>query len=444
MNKQLEIILDNYANEMVTKLQDLIKIKSIVDFDSSTKDAPFGPGPKQALDYALALAETKGFETVNFDNRAAEIIYGDADESIGAALHLDIVPEGKSWDFPPYGGIIHDGKIYGRGSTDNKGPFIATLYACLAIKESNLPISKKIRMIVGTCEEIGSFPCIDYYLSKTKAPECGIVPDARFPAIFAEKGFLTFKIIKQLRQNSNSSFVLKSIEGGEAPNVVPSSATAVFIDKNDMTEKTVYGYGKTAHASTPHLGENAILNLFNNLLNDAEISNELRTEVTALSKCFSDIYGSGMDISFEDFSGKLTLNLGTVTYNNGQLEILSNIRFPITFGVDDLRKKIIDKLDELDAQYKEISYMKHFYMDKESDLMKKLIDIYRKETGDTENLPIAHGAGSYARVLDGFVPFGPLFPKDPILFHMENEALKIEKLLKLSKIYAETLYQLAK
>ena len=36
------------------------------------------------------------------------------DETVGVLVHLDVVPEGEGWTYPPYGGEIHDGKIYGR------------------------------------------------------------------------------------------------------------------------------------------------------------------------------------------------------------------------------------------------------------------------------------------------------------------------------------------
>ena len=60
------------------------------------------------------------------------------DETVGILVHLDVVPEGDGWDYDPYGGEIHEGKIYGRGAVDDKGPAIACLYAMKALKDSEL------------------------------------------------------------------------------------------------------------------------------------------------------------------------------------------------------------------------------------------------------------------------------------------------------------------
>lgn len=50
--------------------------------------------------------------------------------------HLDVVPEGDGWSFDPFGGEIRDGKVFGRGAMDDKGPTIAALYALAALRDS--------------------------------------------------------------------------------------------------------------------------------------------------------------------------------------------------------------------------------------------------------------------------------------------------------------------
>jgi succinyl-diaminopimelate desuccinylase len=69
-----------------------------------------------------------------------------------------VVPEGAGWTVDPFGGEIIDHKIFGRGAVDDKGPLIAVFYACCAIKDSGLPLKKKIKQIIGTNEEKGVFP----------------------------------------------------------------------------------------------------------------------------------------------------------------------------------------------------------------------------------------------------------------------------------------------
>ena len=75
---------------------------------------------------------------------------------IGVLGHLDVVPEGDGWTYHPYGAEIHQGKIYGRGTVDDKGPIIAALYGLKAIKDAGLKLSKRVRILFGTNEENGS------------------------------------------------------------------------------------------------------------------------------------------------------------------------------------------------------------------------------------------------------------------------------------------------
>lgn len=137
----------------------------------------------------------------HYHEEAAEINFGQGEEAAGVICHVDVVPEGEGWTHNPYGGEIKDGNIYGRGAVDDKGCFIAAFYACLALKESGIPLTKQIKHIVGTNEELGYFPCIRYYKEHTdKMPVCGIVPDSWFPAAFAEKGIWNYEFHKTFSQ----------------------------------------------------------------------------------------------------------------------------------------------------------------------------------------------------------------------------------------------------
>ena len=124
---------------------------------------PFGEGVSKSLGCALEISKKLGFKVVNLDGHVGYAEYGDGEEYVAALGHLDVVPEGDDWIYPAYGAEIHDGKIYGRGTTDDKGPIMASLYGLKAIKELGLPLSKKIRIIFGTNEETGSKD-IEYYL----------------------------------------------------------------------------------------------------------------------------------------------------------------------------------------------------------------------------------------------------------------------------------------
>ena len=271
-------------------------IAEIVKFDSSLAPAqpsmPFGKGAADCLAYFLDLAASFGFETHNYDNYVGEVIFGEGKE-FAVLAHLDVVPAGKGWTKLPFGGEICDGKLYGRGTMDDKGPAVICLYCLRALKESGFVPKKKIKLIVGCNEECG-WACIDHYNQCAHMPEEGFTPDADFPAIFAEKGILHFETAFPL---PDAPFT--SLTAGERPNMVCDYAAASGVSVRGAEKEgicvhgnTVEARGKSAHASTPEKGVNA--------LGIAQIS------VVRNASRHSYDYGSGLFRSFGHSSGGLS------------------------------------------------------------------------------------------------------------------------------------------
>jgi len=206
-------VIDDYRNEIIQTIQDFVKIKSVEEDPEERK--PFGKGPYNALIYALNVGEKLGFKVENFGGYAGHAEYGEGDETVGILAHVDVVPEGDGWTYPPFGGEIHDGKIYGRGSYDDKGACIAALYALKAIKDSGLTLGKKVRIIFGTNEET-SMAGISYYLRKNREPDVAFSPDSPFPVVYSEKGILDLIFSKKINKNY-LKFSVESIQGGDIP-----------------------------------------------------------------------------------------------------------------------------------------------------------------------------------------------------------------------------------
>lgn len=466
MNQSISDRLDSYQPEMVEALQKLIRIRSVLS--EAVEGAPFGEGIQRALEFILELGREKGFECINFDNYACEINLGDGEESIGAVSHLDVVPEGTGWTVDPFGGEIADHKIFGRGAVDDKGPLIAVFYACCAIKDSGLPLKKKIKHIIGTNEEKGVFPCLRYYKDNGQVPGCGFVPDSWFPAAFAEKGFLDFQFIQDFGDQNDQQDRIKLLElaGGEALNIVAPEAKAVF--KGSAEERAfVAGLlkkhpdpqisaeengdllilivkGKAAHASTPEIGNNAISRLLCFLRKvqfaPYDLCNTLHILADTAGK---DWDGTGLGIACGDHTGTLTNNLGILSYRNGTLSLKMNIRSPITAKPERIAEQLGAAAEKAGMKCEMLNYNPHFYMPEDHPLIRLLTDVYREATGDLVSMPVAHGGGSYARILENFVPFGPSIKGEELCFHKQDEFITCERLLLLSKIYAEALYRLA-
>ncbi len=455
MNAELEKILEGYRDEMAVKLQELIRIESVASAESGggTEEAPFGKGPKQAMQYMMELGREKGFECINYNNKACELNFGEKKEdAVGIVSHVDVVPAGGEWTYPPYEGQLHDGKIYGRGAVDDKGPAIAAFYAALAIKESGLSLNKNVTQIIGSYEESGKFPCIRHYLEAAeRIPSCGIVPDSYFPVCFSEKHFVNIRFTASCERpcgtdsEGGSGKVLKRIKGGTAINVVPAWAEAVFTDETGSVSETIEETGLAAHASTPEQGDNAIAKLINNLAQQEFEPVNVCAAIRELSAAMCmDTDGSGLGIFRRDETGQTTCNLGLISYEDGQLTAEVNVRLPLSLGADKLQERIRDRVGDTELEAEITHFLKGFYTDVNKEPAKTMVQVYREETGDMDSAPFANGGGSYARVMDNFIPFGIALQDEPLQFHVEDEHISVDRLMQAARIYAEALYRLAK
>ena len=213
-----ELIL-KYKNEAISMLSDLVAFESVLDEFNPNSDAPFGIENKKALEYLLKKASNDGFVVKNVDNYAGHIEYGQGEEILGVLAHLDVVPVKKEeWNSYPFTLTLQDGKMYGRGSMDDKGPLVSSYIALKLLKELNFIPNKRIRLIVGCDEESGS-RCLHHYLSKEEKPTLGFSPDAEFPLIYGEKGMTSYDIYGDVSDDVIEEFIC-----GDRYNIVPSLA----------------------------------------------------------------------------------------------------------------------------------------------------------------------------------------------------------------------------
>ena len=154
---------------------------------------------------------------------------------MGILCHLDVVAEGSGWSCDPFGGEVRDGVMYGRGTLDDKGPTIAAFYAMKALKECGIQPKKKIRMILGLDEETESAG-MKYYMQKVRMPDFAIVPDSDFPLVNGEKGIMIFDLAKKLGKPEQGGISLRRLWGGNAPNMVPDTASAVVYSEKGYDE----------------------------------------------------------------------------------------------------------------------------------------------------------------------------------------------------------------
>ncbi|MCR4431393.1 MAG: dipeptidase PepV [Tepidanaerobacteraceae bacterium] len=469
----MDSLIDQWKDEIVEETRNLIKIRSVEE--PAKNDRPFGDGPYEALRYSLELSEKLGFSTRNHENFAGHAEWGQGRDIVGILVHLDVVPEGSGWSYPPYEGRVVDGKIYGRGASDDKGPAVAALYALRAVKEAGIPLKKRVRIIFGTNEESG-WGCMKHYFEEKKEeiPAMGFSPDAGFPIINREKGILIFNIDKNF-ERLPEKIRINSIKGGQRPNMVPDYCEADIRVKDDLREDImrkfdsfkkgkdaslemeessdgfiVKSYGVSAHGSTPENGKNAIVPLAEFLAELFGCINDENNDVAEFIKFIAkyigcEIHGESLNIHFKDEpSGDLVLNLGMVEMDENKGRLVINIRYPVTFKGEEVIKGLESSLAGIDKSLKlsDISDNPPLYVPADSPLVIKLQKVYKEVTGEEPEL-IAIGGGTYARAIPNAVAFGAQFPGKPEVAHERDEYIEIDDLIRCTKIFAHAIAALA-
>ena len=455
---KLDSILDSYKEEMTASLQELVSIPSIQG--EATAEYPFGEGPARALDYVLRKAEEFGFSTVNDDYYAGHAEYGEGEEIMAFLGHLDVVPLGTGWHYPPFAAEIHDGVMYGRGATDNKNSCIMALYVLRAIKEAGIKLNKRVRLIFGCNEETG-MDDIPHYVAHIGQPTFGIVPDSGFPVCHAEKGIQRL----QLDGDFAGETPVVTMAAGEAVNIVPDSCKAVLkgdeavlsallkeAEKQGIKAEgsvsdgliTLTSYGLAAHGSNPKAGVNAVCAMMEVLraidLGAMESAANFIREHLNQNQCD----GSGLSIKQENAdSGALTVNLGILRVDSKHFMVQLDLREPHTAVFSEVEANIQAAGAPHGLTLTTRRSTPPLFVDKNDELVVKLQKAYKEVTGRNEQ-PFAMGGGTYAKQLKKAVAFGPTLPGSQSGgAHAPDEHLVLNEWFTSAKIYARTILLLA-
>ena len=443
--------IDQLTPEMLENLGRLVKYDS--QLGTPEPGMPFGKGPAGVLKEALEIADSMGFETRNLDNRCGYAQIGRGEKLIGLLTHLDIVPPGEGWDTDPFTLTRKGDTIYGRGVSDDKGAAIASLYTLKLLKESETGLNCRIRLIMGCNEETGS-KCIEYYNKVEEPVTAGFTPDGEFPGIHGEKGML-----KMTARSKNTGII--SMEGGFVSNAVCNHCTtvisqdAVNIDKLDKALKesslvsyelscengriTIDANGRSAHASTPLLGVNAA-GCTMKALEDAGMDDSFVRFYNSRIGLSCD--GAGYGIRIEDEYGRLTLSNGIVRTENGGLSATIDIRFPVTYTVQQVINLAKARMEDEDGVTVVNSAEEPLFYPADSKLVQSLYSAYVQVTGDTRTRPLVIGGGTYAKYFPGIIAFGCQFLDTDNHIHDANEKLEIPELQKQVEIYVQAVKNL--
>ena len=454
MDAKLNAIIESMHDEMIDTLQKWIRVPSVKG--EAAPGAPFGKEVRSMLDMALADCEQMGFKTQNFDGYIAHADLGEGSDEDALAIlaHLDVVPEGDGWKYPPYGAVIENGRMYGRGTSDDKGPAVAALYAMKAVKDAGIPLRHKVRLILG-CDEESGWEDIAHYNKVATMPRMGFSPDASYPIINIEKGICRLELHGVL---SNEGLQVIAFNNGERPNVIPGRASALVAGdaatvaqaeaaakkldipaEVQLTDKgvSITVTGISGHAAYPETARNANGEMLL-LLRELGVQGDL---CLLADKIGLDYRGEGLEISVSDgISGYLTCNLGIIRAGEGGVYATLDIRYPVMTNPDMIIKNVSASLPGMRVDAMEVKEPHH--VPAGSELVQKLLDAYHEVTG-YERKCLYTGGGTYARSLQEGVAFGASFPQDEDLAHQANEYADIEGLYKNIKIFALAIVKLA-
>ena len=460
MNRTVYDLIDSYRAAFTEMLQNWIRIPSVTS--EAEEKAPFGREVRKMLDRAMTDAGRLGFAVRDFDGYACDITLGEAEEKIAVLGHLDVVPIGDGWTKPPFGALIENGRIYGRGSNDDKGPSLAALFAMKAIKEAGIPLKRSIRMILG-CDEESGWEDMKYYGAHERIPDIGFSPDACFPLINTEKGMLALELRAPAAETGLKILWMST---GDRMNVIPGECHAVVAGGEEiirrveeyarktglpytaeLTEEKEYPHkgkgvlltavGIPGHSAYPEGRRNAI-GMMLLLLKELGAEGPVATLAEAVGM---ESDGKSLGCAcWDDISKGLTCNMGILRLESGEWYGTLDMRCPVTADQEKLRDAAVAHLSGIAVET--MTQKPPHHVPADSELVSSLLAAYDEETG-TKGEPMSTGGGTYAKVLKQGVAFGALFPDEEDLAHQADEYAEIDRLMLAMKIFANALIRLA-
>ena len=459
--KKLDARVMELKDELIRDIQAWVAIPSLQA--APVEGKPFGENVAKALDLALETARRYGFETRNIDYYAGDISMGRGEQTMGMLAHLDIVPVGEGWTHDPFGGEIADGKIFGRGTIDDKGPALCALYAMRAVRDCGIPLKDGVRLILGCDEETGMSD-MRYYASKEKMPDYGFSPDASFPVINIEKGGVNAEL--RWEGKLDAQFPVLELYAGVRPNVVPAFAKAIVggnaaeiiakieayaaesgrkITAKDLggNQAEIAAEGVLSHAAWPEGGVNAAGMLLI-ALKSCGFGANIQPALDMMNACLGMEYdGAGLGIKCGDeLSHDLTCNFGILRWDGEKFAATLDIRYPLCTSEEEIMANIARSVSPFGVQAVRVGGHVPLHVPAEHKIVRGLMQVYNELTNSNEK-PLAIGGGTYSRMMPNTVAFGVVFPDQEDCCHIADEYIEIDRMMEAVKIYAHAIAELA-
>jgi len=495
MRERIQQRIEEYREKMIADIMEIVEIPSVSI--AKVGELKYNESCRRAMSWYLEKATEMGFQTKMIDGKVGYVdlpAHKDDAPLWIIAVHLDVVPPGAGWKevaeeireaigdirakeiadaFHP---VKIDNKIYGRGTTDDKGPAVGALYTLKIIRDLAIARNVHLRIIFGADEETALMRDMKCYIDSMGLPDCGISPDSGDYAHYGEKNRLIYKHVFGFAKDdpnvntalSTLGFALESLKGGTADNMVPDRAEAVIhclrtrpiadevirynlgnvkdLPPEDLDDDSIrytirlepvsnykvriVAEGKAAHAQDPSQGMNAIQRL-------CILLSDLFGNLTPQPIRFiRDMYmlegdGASLGLKYSDDDGVLTACLSKMEYalKGGYARV--NLRFPQGKSFDSVKAQITRMSEQYGIETEFEYEAEGFKFDTEKPFYKALESAYETVMHEPLKKDIA-SIGTYARAFGGKVLcFGTVlegeqFPR----YHQPGEFINIDNFLK--------------
>jgi succinyl-diaminopimelate desuccinylase len=421
-------------SEFLTLLSEVMQIASVKG--EPAPHAPYGKGPREVLAYVMEKSAAYGFQTTVIDDAIGYAHWGPTDtDYIGVLGHLDVVPAGSGWSYPPFALTEKDGNFYGRGILDNKGPIISCLFAMKLLKDLGHQPQLPLRIIFGTDEESGMSD-IPHYLAAEQPPRFGFTPDCKYPVVYGERGVVNVQLDFPLPAQEQQ--LLAAFSGDQFRDHVPDHLSVT------IGSQSFEALGKRSPSNAPELGDNAITKLAQQAAPQLAATPSLQAALQWIAQSFhQQHYGEGVDLVLEDAdSGKLILTPVVLQKSASGLALEVAFRYPVSVTEEQVLAGVQKALPE-GASLTILRSIPGFCRSKDAPEIQTLSTIYHQVTGN-DPTPVTTTGATYARKMPNILAFGPSFPGQKGIAHNQDEYMAVADLRMNLEIYLRSLQALTK
>jgi dipeptidase D len=465
-----------YRDSVISHTAALIRFRTFADAMPNRENPEFD----RQKAYLQALAKQLGLEFRDVGGYMLEISTGDGPGTFGIVCHGDVQPvDPAEWKVDPWAGLVSEGKIWGRGAINGKGPIIAVMYGMKAMLDSGLPIRKRIILLVGTDEESANEDMTNY-LKKRPAPDTAIVVDAKYPVIAAEKGWggVWLHVRRFGCARDTTGLLVTDLSAGYTPSMIPGKATMKVVSLGgsirnardvvaaqyevfkkrrpranfsiNVVGDTLYvtARGVSVHSSEPQKGYNALTDLLVFIEKDMK---PLRNDISILAKFIANNIGfepngHTLGIQHRDpFMGDLTVAPAIFSVSDTTVMFMFNFRIPRGISREHIQAKFANRFGRFVKKHGIEMFDYRWiadptYHDPKGSFVQRLLTIYNSITGERQKAQ-AISIGTYAHRLPHAVVFGPALPNERYLSHQPDESLLLSTLMRNVEILTNTMVE---